>query len=954
MTNIYEEDGGKVGLTFEKFQTGKVVEPLTLTTYESELYVSVKPAVINEQIKTSADWHKVTDFAELLTNIRSILANAELTMEEINAIKEAAEAVIDQIKADAEAEEKKMEDALDAFKAVVASIIQAEAERKSEEQKRATEENARKSAEQLRNEEEQKRVSEEQSRKAVEQQRVETEQLRNEEWAHQKTDITATAKIANDAARDALEAKTQTEEATANANVAATNANNKAEYAKAEGDKIAPAIAGMQQIFTTKEDARQQTFEASEAERKAIFDSKEAERDAAVAEATKVAGKVDNIEEDFAKYENRPDVSLTPIVSGKYINSEGKYVDAAGWAVAEIGAIEKGLRYKLYMKDSSEMVLGAALFVSRVRTFDDKGEVIRTTLTPIFSARDTNIPTHGKVVLKAWDDYADVLVCYKPALTDKIEVSCYGGDKSDATQMKNLKDDIDRKASKAGRHLDLVSGMTLAFEPTKDGDTTAYDERLTAGRNVNFAPELTERVPDEENKSYSITFDGMRGECVGGNQSAEFKTGVYNGTTLSYSNGTYTISGTPSANIDIYNTFPNIGKKLIIVGCGFDDELYFYESVTSGKYHKNDFGLILTPLKGTYDIISRAGTVLDNRNFHVAILDLTTLFPTDSTFVANLTENDAIKALHRLSFFSYEQNMETLEITENVYDTIALGAEVISKMGYQNPRLTFGSHGRIHLIDGKDGKTIKGTIDMRAAKRAAWAQVLEQLAAQGVDTSLPFMADPFEMSINDQVGIKWDSKGVTVNAWVVDLGSLHWGYNSANKLYNTPTTALGAAIRSNVVAIGYNNAMLLGGGNDPDMTIFCTAGQMYLTNSNYTSASAFKTAMQGQYLVYQLATPIRVDFEDMALNLGFADVQSDDFFGVDDMDGNHMYSIDVQYETREGVQYKKVRISPNAEWVAEHGQLPTDIMTSVLGFGFTANYATMLQMYKDIQQLKNR
>lgn len=688
------------------------------------------------------------------------------------------------------------------------------------------------------------------------------------------------------------------------------------------------------------------------------------------AEVTALDHKVGEFEEDFAKYENRPNIELTPIVSGKYINSEGKYVDAAGWAVAEIGSIEKGLRYKLFMKDSSEMVFGAALFVSRVRTFDDKGEAIRTTLTPIFSARDTNIPTHGKVVLKAWDDYADVLVCYKPALTDKIEVVCYGGDKSDATQMKNLKDDIDRKATKAGRYLDLTSGMTLAFEPTKDGDTTAYDERLTAGRNVNFAPELTERVPDEESKSYSLTFDGMRGEAIGVNQMVNtslITTHTERGLTLTkQDSGMIKVTG---SNISEWVTFilptptnltivkdhkylmfyPNKGNSWFVIG--YQIVMDRYAGIFTATMNQS---VTAIQIQYKYPI----GTVQEYEGY-MGILDLTTLFPLDQSFVTSLVANDARKVLHRLSFFSYEQNMETLEITENVDDTLALGAEIIAKMGYQEPRLTFGSHGRIHLIDGKDGKTIKGTIDMRAAKRAVWSQVLEQLAAQGVDTSLPFMQEPFETSINDQVGIKWDGKGVEVNCWVYRLKDLNFR-QYAERLYVAmlePAKKFSPSVAPNFVTLKYKTdsgedwikkGNIIYGYDSGDFNIV-------VHDVDAANLSEFKASLTDEdFLVYQLATPIRVDFEDMALNLGFSDVQSDDFFALDDMDGNRMSSIDVQYETRDGVQYKKVRISPNAQWVEEHHQLPVDMLTSILGYGFTANYATMLQMYKDIQQLKNR
>lgn len=134
-------------------------------------------------------------------------------------------------------------------------------------------------------------------------------------------------------------------------------------------------------------------------------------------------GEVRHIERDLGMYPELEPVPLNSEVTGKYINSDGKYVDASGWNVASIGAVSLGNTYLLNMVSSANMVLGVALFVSRVYKRDKEGKIIGTTLTPLFSAKNTSIPASGYVLFEAMDDYDDVLVCYKPSLATQMLVA---------------------------------------------------------------------------------------------------------------------------------------------------------------------------------------------------------------------------------------------------------------------------------------------------------------------------------------------------------------------------------------------------------------------------------------------------------------------------------------------------------------------------------------------------
>ena len=77
-------------------------------------------------------------------------------------------------------------------------------------------------------------------------------------------------------------------------------------------------------------------------------------------------GEVRHIERDLGMYPELEPIPLNSETTGKYINSEGKYVDASDWNIASIGAVSLGNTYLLNMVSSANMVLGVALFGSRV------------------------------------------------------------------------------------------------------------------------------------------------------------------------------------------------------------------------------------------------------------------------------------------------------------------------------------------------------------------------------------------------------------------------------------------------------------------------------------------------------------------------------------------------------------------------------------------------------------
>ena len=97
----------------------------------------------------------------------------------------------------------------------------------------------------------------------------------------------------------------------------------------------------------------------------------------------------------------------------------------------------------------------------------------------------------------------------------------------------------------------------------------------------------------------------------------------------------------------------------------------------------------------------------------------------------------------------------------------------------------------------------------------------------------------------------------------VDLGSLNWTYDSSNgQFYSDIYSTLPSANEwnKNVYSLKYTISSLTIGLSDKSVGIY--GGRIYIKDSSYTDASAFKQAMQGQYLYYELATPTTKTIDD--------------------------------------------------------------------------------------------
>ena len=114
------------------------------------------------------------------------------------------------------------------------------------------------------------------------------------------------------------------------------------------------------------------------------------------------------------------------------------------------------------------------------------------------------------------------------------------------------------------------------------------------------------------------------------------------------------------------------------------------------------------------------------------------------------------------------------------------------------------------------------------------------------------------------------------NYGVVDLGSLTWTYDSGNQYFYSsniqteikkPTDNYGVA---NMVCSLYTPTYLnnMYGSLDKVMAISSSTGSLFISNRSYTDATAFKNAMSGIYLLYELNEPKGIQTASIVTNYG--------------------------------------------------------------------------------------
>lgn len=238
------------------------------------------------------------------------------------------------------------------------------------------------------------------------------------------------------------------------------------------------------------------------------------------------AGMTD-INRDMGKYQQLPDVTLTLVESGKRIDKDGNFVADSAWNVGRLGQVSKGNIYELLMGGSDKMVLGTALFVSH--TIERIGGQDKDVYKPIYSAVTADLPISTYAVLLAGEDYSDVLVSYRNDVSgaNVLKVARWGIFASIATQLANLRGEVDLKAYSNSFQADM--GVGYALQLIGDGEATAeeFTERVAGGTHQ-IDDALAEYVTVKGN---SVVWNQLLGyfRVVSGSASVDDSTIVING-----------------------------------------------------------------------------------------------------------------------------------------------------------------------------------------------------------------------------------------------------------------------------------------------------------------------------------------------------------------------------------------------------------------------------------------
>lgn len=369
---------------------------------------------------------------------------------------------------------------------------------------------------------------------------------------------------------------------------------------------------------------------------------------------------------------------------------------------------------------------------------------------------------------------------------------------------------------------------------------------------------------------------------------------IINGITLTQTNTGIDVTGTVETEFS-YNqlrltpiniTIKRDGSKYLIT-VSADESLTNYYFGVSGYNRSTNGGSFMftttadTDWIGSIYIHAPLGTTINLHNVNINVINLTKLFGSNiADYIYTLEQNEAGAGV--AWFRNYFPN------DYYAYDSGSLQSVCIESK---------------KIYDADDNLKVVYLYDSSKELRGLYTLVDGELKADGDE----YTSDG---EIKRRYGI-------------VDLGSLNWYYYSSDPypsfgvLFSNAKAGVNSKISNllcgKYVAISANNQYNLG----TDKTVCMTSGNyLRIRDTDYTDATAFKTAMSGVYLLYELATPT-YESADPYLNPSRSYPDGTEEF-VDHLvaNGTRDVSIPVGHET---TYYLNKVINPSADY--------TDAMT---------------------------
>lgn len=558
--------------------------------------------------------------------------------------------------------------------------------------------------------------------------------------------------------------------------------------------------------------------------------------------------KLAKLERDLGMYPELEPVPLNSEVTGKYINSDGKYVDASDWSIASIGAVSLGNTYLLNMVSSTNMVLGVALFVSRVYKRDKEGKIIGTILTPLFSAKNTSIPASGYVLFEAMDDYEEVLICYKPELTTQMLVARWGFKASHATQLRNLRLIVNNKTDFEGIYELLTAGYALNLVGKGNGEPQAFLSRKTGGGNITDGSAVIKEV------------DGVKpivwNQLVKNGNFADGTTG------WNFPIGTVSVSNN-IATVNFENVYTTLRRPSLAIVSGHKYYISIEVKPTSLSDLSFSYGL------GGPEYFTNEGVILNITQGTIGSTDRFTKLSKIGTFTKNSNDTQQPNDIILMKFTGEAQdvqvkNLMCIDLTQmfGAGNEPSTYEEYLNRISHYHIKDAYAYNaGEVVNYKGVGIKTTN--IDGTKSYVRDWSEVMQKYFPDGM-TSLNGVKDFF----NDKKAVR--------KFGVVDLGTLAWSRIGSGDHYFFSTTAISDKADSTInmiCAIYKNGGTTYDSNAKEDKTLYASltdgdAKKVYIRDDAYTTAESFKDAMAGVLLFYELSEPVEDIFE-KPLNLTY-------------------------------------------------------------------------------------
>lgn len=288
-------------------------------------------------------------------------------------------------------------------------------------------------------------------------------------------------------------------------------------------------------------------------------------------------------------------------------------------------------------------------------------------------------------------------------------------------------------------------------------------------------------------------------------------------------------------------------------------------------------------------------------------------------------------------------------------------AEDLAYLGYQpEAKLTLCPMGIINAYSKDNLATPQVQIDLRQHLQAAWPVLLDQLRERNIPIPQQLQTPHF-FGASETVCVTTTRKALEVSAWMVDLGTINWNYNSNG--YFNGNCSIGSKSKSddenaNVVFLKARSTSFnqLRSSSDDCIAWYSNVGfRLKLSGYGENDSAKLKNDLQGQYLIYPLADPIRIAYSDLGLpdiNSGMVGITTDHILTLSDTDGLEMHRLEpVEWTDPEGNTHPAVITRYSRAYMDKHHAWPPALPMTFTGLQFTADYKEMRWLHDTVLKL---